>query len=184
MHRMVVKHHPLITHVESQEECLSILTNQQFDLVIIFDKLDDIDSFSLATQMKSLTNIPIVLLGNNIAELTKIQEKNTENILSKILTWNGDGKIILTIIQLIEDSVNIQKDPSLAAHGRCVLLIEDSIQYYSTYLLLLYDEIHSFLESILSDSLTEEQRILRLNNRPVLLHAQDFETGEKLYQTI
>ncbi len=174
---------PQITHVESQEECFSLLKNQRFDLVIIFDKLDDIDSFSLATQIKSFANIPIVLLGNNIAELIKIEEKNTEHILSKILTWNGDGKIILTIIQLIEDTVNIQKDPSLAAHGRCVLLIEDSIQYYSTYLLLLYDEIHSFLESILSDSSTEEQRILRLSHRPVLLHAQDFETGVKLYQT-
>jgi hypothetical protein len=173
---------PQITHAESKEECLSLLTNQRFDLVIIFDKLDDVDSYSLATQMKSLTNIPIVLLGNNIVELTRIQEKNIDNILSKILTWNGDGKIILAIIQLIEDSMNIQKDPSLAAHGRCVLLIEDSIQYYSTYLLLLYDEIHGFLESILSDSLTEEQRTLRLNNRPVLLHGQDFKTGEKLYQ--
>ncbi|DAC73185.1 MAG TPA: hypothetical protein DSN98_01290 [Thermoplasmata archaeon] len=174
---------PQITHVESKEECISFLTNQQFDLVIVFDKLDDIDSFSLAKQMKSITDIPIVLLGNNIAELIKIEEKNTENVFSKILTWNGDGKIILTIIQLIEDSVNIQKDPALAAHGRCMVLIEDSIQYYSTYLLLLHDEIHDFLESILSDSLSEEQRILRLNNRPFLLHAQDFETGEKLYQT-
>jgi len=173
---------PQITHVESQKECFSLLANQRFDLVIIFDTLDDIDSYSLATQIKSITNVPIVLLGNNIAELIKIEEKNTEHVLSKILTWNGDGKIILTIIQLIEDSVNIQKDPLLVAHGRCVLLIEDSIQYYSTYLLLLYDEIHSFLEIILSDSLTEEQRILRLNHRPVLLHAQDFETGVKLYQ--
>jgi hypothetical protein len=173
---------PQITHVEGKEDCLSLLTNQQFDLVIVFDKLEDIDSFSLAKHMKSLTDIPIVLLGNNIAELIKIEEKNTENIFSKILTWNGDGKIILTIIQLIEDSVNIQKDSTLAAHSRCILLIEDSIQYYSTYLLLLYDEIHDFLESILSDSLSEEQRLLRLNNRPTLLHAQDFETGEKLYQ--
>jgi hypothetical protein len=173
---------PQITHVESKEECLSILKNQQFDLVIVFDKIDDTDNFVLAKQMKSLTDIPIVLLGNNLAELIKIEEKNTENIFSKILTWNGDGKIILTIIQLIEDSVNIQKDPALASHGRCILLIEDSIQYYSTYLLLLYDEIHHFLESILSDSLSEEQRLLRLNNRPVLLHAQDFKTAENLYQ--
>jgi hypothetical protein len=173
---------PQITHVESEEECLSLLKNQQFDLVIVFDKLDDIDTLSLATQMKSLTNIPIVLLGNNIAELIKIEEKNTEKIFSKIVTWNGDGKIILAVIQLIEDTVNIQKDPSLAAHGRCVLLIEDAIQYYSTYLLLLYDEIQGFLESILSDSLTEDQRAFRLNSRPVLLHAQDFKSGEKLYQ--
>jgi hypothetical protein len=173
---------PQITHAESQEECLSLLSKQQFDLVIIFDKVDDVDSFALATQIKSYTNIPIVLLGNSITELIRIEEKNTEHVLNKILTWNGDGKIILTIIQHMEDSVNIQKDPSLAAHGRCVLLIEDSIQYYSTYLQLIYDEIHSFVENILSDSFTEEQRILRLNQRPVLLHAQDFDTGEQLYQ--
>jgi hypothetical protein len=173
---------PRITHVEGEEECLSLLKNQYFDLVIIFDRLDKIDALSLATQMKSLTNIPIVLLGNNIAELIKIEEKNTEKIFSKIVTWNGDGKIILAVIQLIEDTVNIQKDPSLAAHGRCVLLIEDAIQYYSTYLLLLYDEMQGFLKSILSDSLTEDQRALRLNNRPVLLHAQDFNSGEQLYQ--
>jgi CheY-like chemotaxis protein len=174
---------PRITHAENQEDCLSLLTNQQFDLVIIFDKLEDIDSYSLATHIKSTAKIPIVLLGNNIAELVKIEEKNTQHIFDKILTWNGDGKIILTIITLIEDSVNIQKDPPLASHGRFILLIEDSIQYYSTYLLLLSEEIHSFLENILSDSLTEEQRIHRLDYRPVLLHAQDFETGEKLYRT-
>jgi hypothetical protein len=173
---------PQLTHVENEEECLSLLKNQQFDLIVVFDKLDDTDSFSIAKKMKSVTKIPIVLLGNNIAELMRIEEKNTKNIFSKIVTWNGDGKIILAILQLLEDSVNIQQDPLLNANGRCMLLIEDSIQYYSTYLLLLYDEIHGFLESILSDSLTEEQRTLRLSKRPFLLHAQDFETAEKLYQ--
>jgi hypothetical protein len=174
---------PKITHVENREDCLKLLTNQSFDLVILFDKLNDIESYVLAKKIKAITDIPIVILGNNLIELMKIQEKNTENIFRKIVTWNGDGKIILTIIQLIEDSVNIQKDQLLATHGRYVLLIEDSIQYYSTYLLLLYDEIHGFLQSMLSDSLSEEQRILRLSTRPVLLHAQDFDSAENLYHT-
>ena len=171
-----------ITHAESKEECLKLLTNQSFDLVILFDTLDDVESFILAKQIKTIANIPIVLLGNNLADLTKIEKKNTENIFTKIVTWNGDGKIILTILQLIEDSVNIQKDHLLATHGRYVLLIEDSIQYYSTYLLLLYDEIHGFLQSMLSDPLSEEQRTVRLSTRPILLHAQDFDTAEQFYQ--
>jgi hypothetical protein len=174
---------PQITSVENEEECRNLLKKQKFDLVIIFDKQDETDNYSFAKQLKSLANIPIVLLGNNIIELKKIEEKNTDHVFQKIVTWNGDGKIILSIIQLIEDSVNIQKDPVLAANGRCVLLIEDSIQYYSTYLLLIYDEIHSFLENILSDSLTEEQRTRRLNNRPMVLHAQDYKTAESLFET-
>jgi hypothetical protein len=174
---------PRITHVENEEECLTLLKNQQFNLVIIFDKIENQDSFSLAQHIKSMNDIPIVLLGNNIPELKKIEEKDTQRIVSKIVTWNGDGKIILAVIQLLEDTVNLQRDSSLAAHSRCMLLVEDSIQYYSTYLLLLYDEIHGFLESILSDSITEEQRATRLNTRPVLLHAQELSTAETLYQT-
>lgn len=173
---------PKITHVESKEDCLILLKNQSFDLVIIFDKLDDIESYILGKQIKAIVNIPIVLLGNNLNELMRIEEKNTENIFSKIITWNGDGKIILSIIQLLEDSINIQKDQQLAAHGRFVILIEDSIQYYSTYLLLLYDEIHDFLQAILSDSVSEDLRRLRLNTRPVLIHAQDYETAVEVCQ--
>ncbi len=172
-----------ITHVESQEDCINLLTNQPFDLVIVFDTLNNIDSYILGKQIKTITDIPIILLGNNVQELMKIDEKNTENIFSKIITWNGDGKIIPAVIQLIEDSINIQKDKDLATHGRYVFLIEDSIQYYSTYLLLLYDEIHSFLQSILSDSLSEDQLALRLNTRPVLLHTQDFDTAKQLFLT-
>jgi len=174
---------PKIIHVESKEECLYLLTNQTFDLVIIFDNFNDIDSYVLGTQIKDKANIPIILLGNNLNELRKIEEKNTENIFSKIITWNGDGKIILSIIQLLEDTFNIQKDQLLATHGRYVVLIEDSIQYYSTYLLLIYNEIHDFLLSMLSDSLSEEQRNLRLSTRPLLCHVQDFETAKQLYES-
>jgi hypothetical protein len=173
---------PKITHVENTEDCLQLLKEQRFDLVIVFDKLDDLDSYLIGKQIRTITTIPIVLLGNNLAELKKIQEKNIENVFHKIITWNGDGKIILAVIQLIEDSINIQKDQTLATHGRFIFLIEDSIQYYSTYLLLLYDEIHGFFQSILSDSLSEDQLALRLCHRPVLLHAQDYKTAKEVYQ--
>ncbi len=174
---------PRITHVETREECLKLLTERSFDLVIFFDKLTHIESCVLAQHIKTIVDIPIVLLGNNLAELMKIQQKNTDNVFTKIVTWNGDGKIIPVIIQLLEDSVNIQKETLLTTNGRCILLIEDSIQYYSTYLLLLYDEIHGFLQSILSESLSEEQRILRLSTRPAILHAQELHDAEHLFRT-
>jgi hypothetical protein len=174
---------PTITHVESQEECLSILSSNSYDLFIIFNRLSVTESIPFAHQVKKISDIPIVLLGNNLSELIKIEEKNTQQIFHKILTWNGDGKIILTIISLIEDSINIQKNPAFSSQARCILLIEDSLQYYSTYLLLISDEINSFLQNILSDPLTEEQRKEKLNRRPIVVHAQDFETAEQLFNT-
>jgi hypothetical protein len=172
---------PEITHLETGMECIEFLNKNTVDLVIIFNKLEDIDILTLTKKIKTIADTPIVLIGNNIAELSKIAEIDSEKILSKILTWNGDGKIILAIIQLFEDTRTIQQDRLFAEQCRCVLLIEDSIQYYSTYLLLLYDEIWDFLDATMQDSLSEEQRQQRLKRRPIILHAINFEEGKTLY---
>jgi hypothetical protein len=172
---------PEITHLETGKDCIEFLNKNKVDLIIIFNKLEDFDVLTLAKKIKTITGAPIVLIGNNIAELLKIKEKDNEKILSKILTWNGDGKIILAIIQLFEDTLSVQQNRLFAEQCRCMLLIEDSIQYYSTYLLLLYDEIWDFLDATMQDSLNEEQRQQRLKRRPIILHAINFEEGKTLY---
>lgn len=112
----------------------------------------------------------------------KIKKADHSSTITKFFTWNGDGKIILTIVQLLEDAINISYDSSLAEHRRCILLIEDSIQDYSTYLLLIYEELWSTLERTLQDAMNEEHRIQLSRNRPFVLHAIDFENGRKLYE--
>ena len=174
---------PRIIHVETSEECLDQLQNKNVDLIIIFNQFESVDILPLAKKMKTQANIPIVLIGNNITDLSKIAQDDSEGILNKILTWNGDGKIILAIIRLLEDSITIKEDSVFAQQCRCVMLIEDSIQYYSTYLLLLYDEIWSFLDVILQDALSEDQRQQRLKRKPIILHAKSFDEGKTLYQT-
>ncbi len=63
------------------------------------------------------------MLWNNIHELSKIVEKDQGKTIDKAFTWNGDGKIILAIVQHIEDSINIEKDKS----------IFEELQMYITY---------------------------------------------------
>lgn len=174
---------PDITHAETGDECIEQLKKNTFDLVIIFNQFEVVDILTFTKKIKTIASIPIVLVGNNISELLKIAENDHEKTLSKILTWNGDGKIILTIIQLLEDARLLQQDQSFAEQCRAVLLIEDSIQYYSTYLLLLYNEIWGFLETTMQDILSEEQRLQRLKRRPIILHATNFEEGKSLYTT-
>jgi len=173
---------PSITHVETGKECLELLKKNMYNLLILFNTFDEIDIIALTKKIRTTSQIPIVVLGNSIAELAKISEKDQGKTITKLFTWNGDGKIILTIVQSIEDATNITLTPDLTQQCRCVLLIEDSIQYYSTYLLLIYEEIWNTVETIMQDTINEEHRIQRLNNRPLVLHALDFEEGVKLYE--
>jgi hypothetical protein len=173
---------PSITHTETGKECLELLKKNTYNLLILFNTFDEIDIIALTKKIRTTSQIPIVVLGNSIAELAKISEKDQGKTITKLFTWNGDGKIILTIVQSIEDAANITLTPELTQQYRCVLLIEDSIQYYSTYLLLIYEEIWNTVETITQDTISEEHRIQRLNNRPLVLHALDFEEGVKLYE--
>jgi len=173
---------PSITHVETGIECLEQLKKNPYDLLIVFNSLDEIDILALTKKIRATSQIPIVVLGNNIAELMKLWENDHGATITKFFTWNGDEKIILTIVQLIEDTINIASDPSLAEHRRCMLLIGDSIQDYSTYLLLIYEELWGALEKAMQDAMNEEHRIQLSRNRPFVLHASDFERGTALYQ--
>lgn len=159
-----------------------IIKKKTYDLLIIFNTLEDKDIITLAKNIRNISKIPIVLLGNNTAELSKITDKENRAVIDKIFTWNGDGKIILTIVQTIEDEENIAKDPSLVEQRRCILLIEDSIQYYSSYLLLIYEEVWKVVENLMHDSVNEEHRAQRLKNRPLVLHAFNFKKGTELYE--
>jgi len=173
---------PEIVHVESGEECLKILGENNFDLLIIFNKPKDSNIHVLSTKIKTISKVPIVLLGNNISELSNIVEKDQGTTVDKAFTWNGDGKIILAIVQSIEDSINLEEDKSIFKDCKCILLLENSLQFYSTFLSIIYDEIWDFENSIMQDDIDAEQRILWYNRRPYVVHALGFKEGKNLYE--
>jgi len=173
---------PSITHVETGKECLELLQKNTYDLLILFNSFEEIDILALTKKIRTTSQIPIVVLGNNTVELALLTEKDKNATITKLFTWNGDGKIILTIIQLLEDEINIHKDPSYVNNRPCILLVEDSIQYYSTYLILIYEEIWEYLENIMKNAMNEEHRVLQLQQKPVVLHAVNFKEGEQFFE--
>lgn len=171
-----------VVHVELAEECLSVLEKNSYDLLIIFNNPKDASINVLSKKIRLISKVPIILVGNNTNELSKILQEDTEKIIDKAFTWNGDGKIVLAIIQSIEDSMNFKEDSLISNESKCVFLIEDSIQYYSSFLSIIYDEIWNFESTILQDDLNREQRVIRFNRRPYVFHAIDFEEGKKFYE--
>jgi hypothetical protein len=62
------------------------------------------------------------------------------DIFEKIFVWNRDSRIFLAIAKYFEDKMNAENDTSVGL-VRVILLVENSVRYYSRYLPILYQEI-------------------------------------------
>ena len=176
---------PTITHVMTGERALQILEKENIilDLVVIFNDPSDMDVFSLSGKIKEKrSDLPVVFLANNTPELLRTAKHDSdENSIDKIFTWQGDGEIFLSIVQLMEDMGNVERDTG-NIDSRSILIVEDSIQFYSAYLPVIYEEIWNHTEAIMNDELTPLQRSMRKKRRQKVLLSSTYEDGIRLFE--
>jgi len=171
---------PTITHIEYGKELLDRLDNTHFDLIIIFNTPQENSIESISRQIKEKTDTPIVLLHNNTNEIKSIK-KQISPYIDKCFTWNGDGKIIISIVQYFEDVVNIAHQVE-TNNFNCILLIEDSIQFYSTYFTVYTEEIFKHLTQIITDEINCEQKEIRFKQRPYFLHTDSYNKAKEIFE--
>ncbi len=173
---------PHISRVSTGREALILLEKERFDLIIIVRPLNDIKLASFGEKAKALSpGIPIVLLAYQTQELAGRLTENWRMTIDKAFIWNGDIKIILAIVKFIEDKLNVEHDTGLVA-VRVIILIEDSVRFYSAYLPLIYAEIMRQTVSLMSDGINQAHRLLRMRARPKILLAESFEEAEALLE--
>ncbi len=174
-----VRQPPKIEHVETEKRCRDVLNERDMDILMIFGQPMK-TSFKrfLHDIKKEHPDIPIVWISND--GLDSLEDLND---LEDIFTWNGDGEIILSIIQYLEDKFRFSKD-GFDQSTRPILLVEDSRQYYSTYLTHIYGLIWSYMDEILHEGLTKEKRIERYMKRPFVIHAEDVEEAREIYKNM
>lgn len=64
-----------------------------------------------------------------------MQRLHNEDISSidYIFSWQGNPNILLAMVKLIEDRMNVADDVATAG-VQTIILVEDSVRYYSSYL--------------------------------------------------
>jgi CheY-like chemotaxis protein len=175
---------PRITSVSFGEKAIEILKARPFDMVILTMRIDEISPFELSKRIREVNpDIPILLLLNDNTEISLIAEKKERlTFLDKVFVWNGDSKIFLAMIKYIEDKLNAVKDAKIGL-VRVILLVEDSIRYYSRYLPLLYTEIMKQTQRIISDEhLVDMKKLLRMRARPKVLMAESYEEAQAIIE--
>ncbi|GBU07602.1 phosphoenolpyruvate synthase [Bacteroidales bacterium] len=177
-----LRYPPRFTQVSTEEEALEILDKLNFDLVICMPNMDNSDTFAGARRIKGLYPlIPIVVLTPFSKEVSKRVNQEDLTAIDYIFSWLGNADLLLAIIKLLEDKMNAEDD--VASVGvQTILLVEDSIRFYSSTLPHLYKFILQQSKEFSKEALNAHQRTLRMRGRPKILLARTYEEAEAIYK--
>lgn len=171
---------PAITRAETTQEALELL-GETFDLILLVYSAGGSEVWDFAAQAKQhLPQCPIVILSSFSKEVYQRVEKQDKSNVDYLFNWNNSTDLIIAIIKLIEDRMNAEHD-ILQEGVRAILLVEDSIRYYSTYLPLLYKLVLQQNSIAIRDALNEKQQLLRKRARPKVLMATCYDEAVELY---
>ena len=168
---------PRITGVSSKEEVMEQLHAKHYDLVIIMMGADKQLPIELSKTIKEeFQYIPVFFLLHSNTDLALLEkEPERQTWIDRVFVWNGDTRIFFAMINYLEDKINVENDTGLDMVS-VILVVEDSPQYYSLYLPMLYNIILEQTKHIIEDVTTDElYRILRLKARPKILLASTYE---------
>ncbi len=173
---------PRIRRVPSTAEALAAFEAwERFDLVITMYYVGEISVFDFAARAKEIDpSMPVVLLSSFSREVYRKIEESGKKYLDYVFCWNYSTDLIIAIIKLLEDRMNAERD--ILEHGvQAILLVEDSIKYYSTYLPALYNIVLQQNREAIKDALNEQQQVLRKRARPKILMATNYEDALACY---
>ncbi len=165
-----LSHNPELTRVSSGEEAMKmVLEETRFDLIIITLHVEDMSAHSFAKLVRGAeVKIPIVLLAYDNRELKELSIYRDISVFDRVFVWHGDFRLIIAIIKQIEDRLNVEHDTH-AIGLQSIILIENSVRYYSSFLPIIYTEVFKQSQRLISEGVNFQHRFLRMRARPKIL---------------
>ena len=177
-----LRYPPTFTQVSTIEEAEKILGSTKIDLVICMPGNADNDAFTVARSIKQkFPDIHCVVLTPFSHGISKRMENEDLSIFDYVFCWLGNTNLILSIVKLIEDRMNIDHDIQ-AAGVQMILLVEDSIRFYSSILPNLYNYILQQSQNFATEALNRHAATLRMRGRPKVLLARTYDEAMQLYE--
>ena len=177
-----LRYPPTFTQVSTTEEAASVLRSTVIDLVICMPGNADNDAFDVARDIKGkFPNIHCVVLTPFSHGITKRMENEDLGIFDYVFCWLGNTNLILSIIKLIEDKMNLEHDIREAG-VQMILLVEDSIRFYSSILPNLYNYILEQSKNFSQEALNRHAATMRMRGRPKVVLARTYEEALRIYE--
>tara|TARA_R110001583_G_scaffold146116_1_gene298164 strand:- start:1505 stop:4414 length:2910 start_codon:yes stop_codon:yes gene_type:complete len=177
-----LRYPPSFIHANSAKRAAIMLASDKIDLVITWLDIGNYKAFETSKLIKeSFPEVHIAALSHYSSELRKKLEKANAGFIDFVFHWSGNVDIFLAIIKLTEDRMNAEKDINEIG-VKAILLVEDSLRFYSRYLPIIYKIILKQADAFMSEGLNEHRKMMLMRGRPKILLATNFEEGKYLFE--
>ena len=173
---------PRFTWASTAEAALTLLDQRRFDLVITMLGISDMDTALLGQKIKRKDpELPVILLTHGAQSALEYRHRLSKaDGLDRTFVWSGNTDLLLALIKSCEDWMNVGHDTA-SAGIRVILFVEDSPEYISSLLPILYRELVLQTQAVMEEGLNEEHRLLTMRARPKILIAESYEEAIGLY---
>ena len=179
--RLGLRFPPRFIQVANKEEAERQMAAGNIDLVICMPAAEDNSVFDIARSIKQLyVNIPIVVLTPFSHGITKRMQNEDLSVFEYVFCWLGNTELLLSIIKLMEDRMNLEHDIR-SAGVQMILVVEDSIRFYSSILPSLYNFVLQQSLEFATEALNTSLETLRMRGRPKIVLARNYEEAWLLY---
>ncbi|HUA16802.1 MAG TPA: PEP/pyruvate-binding domain-containing protein [Verrucomicrobiae bacterium] len=174
---------PGITHVASCSEAVELAkSNPQFNLIVTNLTVGDTDAAQLAREVhRAGLDVPVVVLGYDYREIKNFVARNPVTEIERVFLWQGTPRILIAIVKFVEDKRNVLHD-TRAMGVPVLLVVEDNIRYYSSFLPVIYTELIKQSRRVIQEGINVAHKLVRMQARPKILLASNFEDAAELVQ--
>jgi len=174
---------PGITHVSSCAEALALASsNPQFNLIVTNLAVGDMDAAQLAREVRRAgLDVPVVVLGYDYREIKNFVARNPITDIDRVFLWQGTARILIAIVKYVEDKRNVLHD-TRAMGVPVLLVVEDNIRYYSSFLPVIYTELIKQSRRVIQEGINVAHKLVRMQARPKILLSSNFEDAAQLVQ--
>src|SRR6202158_522345 len=174
---------PEITHVSSCAEALALARSQPpFNLIGTNLAVSDMDAAQLAREVKRAgLDVPVVVLAYDYREIKNFMARNPVTDIERIFLWQGNARILIAMVKYIEDKRNVLHD-TRAIGVPVLLVVEDNIRYYSSFLPVMYTELIKQSKRVIQEGINVAHKLVRMQARPRILLSSNFEDAASLVQ--
>ncbi len=173
---------PRIRQVTTAKGALELLEKRRFDLVLSTVRLQGPTMPEFCQELrKRYPNLPLGILTFNERDLRRLSWVSSLGGPTRVFFWTGDTRILLAMIKQFEDTLNVASDTE-AAGVQVILVVEDSVRRYSTFLALLYTELMTQSQSLIAEGVNALHKLMRMRTRPKVLLATSFEEATRYFR--
>jgi CheY-like chemotaxis protein len=173
---------PGITHVSSCAEAAALARTQQFNLIVTNLAVGDMNAAQLAREVKQAgLDVPVVVLAYDNREIKNFLARTPVTEIERIFLWQGNARILIAIVKYIEDKRNVLHD-TRAMGVPVLLVVEDNIRYYSSFLPVIYTELIKQSRRVIQEGINVAHKLVRMQARPRILLTANFEDAARLVQ--